>query len=126
MKAVEGPTCSFDSPLLTQNDVLQPFRWTIGNQEPAARIQTVLGRQSLRSVVIKRKVLLMMVVSREVGQAIRFEVPGQGEVRVFVAKVLDESAVHLEIEAARTLPIYRGEVWEAIERGDEQELGCFL
>lgn len=62
----------------------------------------------------------MVVVGREVGQGICIEVPGHGEVFVLVIKIVDESAVHLEIEAARTLPIYRGEVWEALKLADEQ------
>jgi sRNA-binding carbon storage regulator CsrA len=78
------------------------------------------GRKRLWSLVSERKVRVMMVVSREEGQGIRIEVPGHGEVFVFVGKILDESAVHLEIDAARSVAIYRGEVWEAIKLADEQ------
>ena len=56
----------------------------------------------------------MMVIRREVGEGIRLEVPGHGEVFVVVGKIVDGAIVHLEIEAATTVPIYRGEVWAAL------------
>jgi carbon storage regulator CsrA len=63
----------------------------------------------------------MMCVSREVGQAIRIGLPDDEEVLVTVRRISDAGEVEFGFEAPRTITLYRGEVWEAIQRLHQRE-----
>lgn len=63
----------------------------------------------------------MMVVTREVGQAIHLGLPGGEEVIVTVGRIIKEHTVQLELDVPRSIPVCRWEVWQAIRKPDQED-----
>jgi sRNA-binding carbon storage regulator CsrA len=59
----------------------------------------------------------MIVMTRQVNEAIRVNVPGHGDVLVTVRRISSDR-IELELQGPRTLPVCRGEFVDISHRSD--------